>query len=107
MYSLTICQSPLSLLLQGLTKAMLVAVLFSQGVPCITQDAIQDAEYARFVGIAARVRQRYIDLLQPMAFDSPRDIRWHGAGAGILMLFVYKGKKHACVCTYQNIPFTS
>lgn len=61
---------------------MLVAVLFSQGVPCITQDSIEDAEFARFVGIATRVRQRNIDLLQPMAFDSPRDIRWHGAGPG-------------------------
>ena len=41
-----------------------------------------DLPTAHFVGVLMRLRRRLAPLLLPPRFDSPRDIRWHGADAG-------------------------
>lgn len=63
-------------------KSMLVALLLSQGVPCLSSNDVYDVEIARFVGVVMRLRSKFEGLLLPTMFDSPRDITWYGENGG-------------------------
>lgn len=65
-----------------IAKSLIMAAVLSQGVPLLTQDVADNVELARFTGVLIRLRKRLQPLLLPPLFDSPRDIRWHGAGEG-------------------------
>ncbi|KAK9820150.1 hypothetical protein WJX72_006684 [[Myrmecia] bisecta] len=67
---------------ETLTKTLLLVSLLAQGMPLISQDSVEDAATARFVGVVSRWRRKHGDLLQPTNFSTPRDLRWHGAAAG-------------------------
>jgi hypothetical protein len=62
-------------------KSLLALTVLASGAPVVPQDAVADLADAHFVGVLMRQRRRLAHLLLPPRFDSPRDIRWHGADA--------------------------
>lgn len=63
-------------------RSLLVAALLSRGTPCLSQDEVGEEALARFVGVLAGIRRRYLDLLQPGRLATAAPLQWHGAGPG-------------------------
>lgn len=66
-----------------ISKSLLALTVLASGAPVVPQDAVADLADAHFVGVLMRQRRRLAHLLLPPRFDSPRDIRWHGADAAV------------------------
>lgn len=68
-----------------LTFALAVSIPFGswlQGVPTVSLSPADEADLRPFISKLMHLRHRYVDLLCPPEFDTPRSVQWHGAAAG-------------------------
>ncbi len=71
---------------ETLAKTLLLLTLVSQGVPTFPQDVLEDERLSRALTELHKVRRTFAAQLIPPEFDTPRDLRWHGASAGAQLL---------------------
>lgn len=71
---------------ETLAKTLLLLTLISQGVPTFPQDVLEDERLAGALTALHEVRRTFARQLTPPQFETPRDLRWHGATAGARLL---------------------
>ncbi len=73
---------------ETLAKTLLLLTLVSQGVPTFPQDVLEDERLARALTTLHEVRRTFARQLTPPQFETPRDLRWHGATAGAQLFHI-------------------
>ncbi|CAL8460737.1 g268 [Coccomyxa elongata] len=68
---------------ETLAKTLLLLALVSQGVPTFPQDVLEDERLARALTALHQVRRTFARQLTSPQFETPRNLRWHGATPGI------------------------
>lgn len=71
---------------ETLAKTLLLLTLVSQGVPTFPQDVLEDERLMRALTALHQVRRAFAGQLLPPEFETPRELNWHGASAGGLLL---------------------
>ncbi len=79
---------------ETLAKTLLLLALVSQGVPTFPQDVLEDERLARALTALHQVRHTFASQLTPPQFETPRDLRWHGATPGTQLLLLTEHQVH-------------